>query len=238
VSGRPVLIIHSVLVGLTPLIPVPLLDDAVKHYIERRMVRAIGEAHDLELSKQDVGELVDDVDGSLLGSIAMGVITFPVKLIFRKLFVVLEVKRASDEASRAYHRGYLLDRALSSQLMRPGGRHSPKQIRAALDAATDDGSVSPVGSVMRAVFQSSKDIVESAGKSLISKLRGKSGKVSEEAISAAVDDTASKGPVATIAERLQAALGELPADHFRELEQRFDRAVSSTLLETVVTEPR
>lgn len=226
--SQQALVTHSVLVGLTPLIPVPVLDDAVKSYIERRMTRAIGELHGLDLPKPVVSELVDDVDGSLLASIAMGVITFPLKLIFRKLFVVLEVKRASDEASRAYHRGYLLDRALDSGLMMPVGPRSPKEIRAALDAAVADGAVSPIGGVMRAVFTGSKDVMESAGKSLIERLRRKQGKVDEETVSAAVEETAaSEGPIGTIAERLQAALGELPAGHFRELEQRFEAALGA-----------
>jgi hypothetical protein len=231
-DARPqqALVTHSVLVGLTPLIPVPLLDDAVKSYIERRLTRAIGELRGLDLSKETVAELVDDIDGSLLRSIAIGVITFPAKLIFRKLFVVLEVKRASDEASRAYHRGYLLDRALASKLMMPAGPRSPKEIRAALDAACADGAVSPIGGVMRAVFSGSKDVMETAGKSMIARLRGKRGKVSEETVSAAVDETAApEGPVGTIAQRLQAALGELPADHFRELEARFELALGDKL---------
>ena len=52
----------------------------------------------------------------------------------------------------------------------------------------------------------------------------------EEAVSAAVDETAAKeGPLATITQRLEAAVSELPADHFRELEQRFDAVVGATL---------
>jgi hypothetical protein len=225
-AGRQALVVSSVLVGLTPLIPVPLLDDAVKSYVERRMVRAIGEKHGIELDKQSVSELVDEVDGSLLRSIALGVVTFPAKLVFRKLFVVLEVKRASDEASRAYHRGYLLDRAMASGAMAPRGEHSVKQVRAALDSATADSQVSPLGGLMRVVFQRSTDVLETAGKSLVGKLRKKRSNLDEDAVGAAVDDAAAAGPVATIAQRLEAALSELPAGHFKELEARFDLALA------------
>jgi hypothetical protein len=224
--GHRSLLVSAVLVGLTPLIPVPLLDDAVKSYIERRMVRAIGAAHGVELDKPTVSALVDDVDRSLLRSIAMGVITFPAKLLFRKLFVVLEVKRASDVASRAYHRGYLLDRALASGAMAPHGKHSAREIRAALDAATADSHISPLGGLMRSVFQRSTDVLEVAGKGLVGKLRKKKSGLGEQAVQDAVDDAAAAGPVATIAQRLEAALSALPAGHFNELEARFEQALA------------
>lgn len=227
-AGRQALLVSSVLVGLTPLIPVPLLDDAVKGFIERRMVRSIGDAHGVALDKQTVSDLVDEVDGSLLRSIAVGVATFPAKLIFRKLFVVLEVKRASDEASRAYHRGHLLDRALAAETMAPHGPHSAKAVRKALDAATADSHTSPLGRLVLAVFQRSTDVLEAAGKNLVGRLRRKKSALSETEVGAAVDDAATTGPVATIAQRLEAALNELPANHFKELEARFDQALAQS----------
>lgn len=225
-ATRRTLLASSVLVGLTPLIPVPLLDDAVKSYVERRMMRAIGDAHGVALDEEAVDALVGEVDGSLLRSIAMGVVTFPAKLIFRKLFVVLEVKRASDEASRAYHRGHLIDRVLATGVMAPRGPRSPRAVRAAMDVATADSHTSPLGRLMRAVFQRSTDAFELAGRALVDKLRAKKNGVNEADVGDAVNEAARTGPVSTIAERLEAAFAELPASHFQDLEARFDEALA------------
>ena len=111
---KQIMLVHAVLVGLTPLIPIPILDDYVKNHVERRLTSEVARKRGVELDEKEVATLTGDEDGSMLGSIAKSVVTFPFKLIFRKLFVVLEVKRASDEASRSFHRAYLLDRALSA----------------------------------------------------------------------------------------------------------------------------
>jgi hypothetical protein len=99
-SGAPTstMLVHAVLVGLTPLIPVPILDDYVKGVVERRLVASVASARGVTLADGDVRALVD-ADESFLGGVAKSVLTFPLKLVFRKIFFVLELKRASDGAS-------------------------------------------------------------------------------------------------------------------------------------------
>ncbi len=221
---QTVLLTHATLVGLTPLIPIPLLDDAVKGAIDRRLVRAIGLAHGHTFSKEEVLALTDDGQ-SLLLSVAKGIVTFPLKLIFRKLFVVLEVKRASDEASRCYHRGLLLDLALGAGALAPKGSKTPAEVRVALDRTCEEVKVSPLGSAIEAAFEGSKSGLASLGKSLLKRLT-KGGKATdqevEEAVEAHVDTSAGGGALAGLVARLKLAIDAVPAGHFVALEDRFE----------------
>ncbi len=211
-----ILLSHAALVGLTPLIPVPLLDDAVKGMIERRMAGELARAHGLELDKDTVASLIDEPSGSLLGAVAKGALTFPLKLVFRKVFFVLEVKRAADEASRTYHRGYLLDLALGAGALAPKGPRSAEEVRVAVLATCDEVGVSPVSVPMRAVFEASKEALEKAGRRVLDGLmsRGKS-QVDDDAVQAAVEGAASdQGFLDDLVARLKAATETVPREHF------------------------
>ena len=69
---QSVLLTHAVLVGLTPLIPIPILDDAVKGRIERRMVGELARVHGVALSKDAIAALASDPGDGIFLSIAKG----------------------------------------------------------------------------------------------------------------------------------------------------------------------
>jgi len=228
-ASEALILTHAVLAGLTPLIPIPIVDDAVKAAIERRLVREVGRASQQELDDKTVELLAGEEPGNLLVSIAKGIVTFPLKLIFRKVFVVLEVKRASDIASQAYHRGHLFDLALASGVMAPRGPIPPEQVRIAVDAACSTVNVSPMGRAFRSVFESSKSALESLGKDLLSRL-GKGGvenvtKVVEEQAA----DPKAEPRAAGVIGRLEEALRSVPREHFDDLESRFEERLGIRL---------
>lgn len=223
-----VLLTHTVLVGLTPLIPVPFLDDAVKAVIERRLVRSVASSRSHTLDEPEVRALTEEPGGSLLWSIGKGVVLFPFKLIFRKLFVVLEIKRASDEASKTYHRGLLLDFVLREGMLAPEGVYTPAQVRRAMEAVVAVSSVSPIGRAMAAAFEGSRKGFAKLARAFFARL-GKDGAVTERRVERAVDDTAEHddGPLAAIVQRLASALDEIPQGYFEELERRFTEQLES-----------
>jgi hypothetical protein len=238
-EGRPrprhvaevsLLLTHALLVGLTPLLPIPLVDDAVKEAIERRLVRELAVAHGVALGKDAVAALANDPgDGFFLG-VAKGVATFPFKLIFRKLLVVLEVKRASDEASRCYHRGLLLDLAFASRAVAPVGPRSPSEVRAAVEKACAEVSVSPLGLAVSAAFEGSRDALEAAGRGLLARIGVGRTAPTREGVEAAVEAGAAAEPgVAALVERLRAAVATVPDAHFVALEDRFEEALGLPL---------
>ena len=55
------------LVGLTPLIPVPFVDDLVRGHLMRRMVRALAAERGRALSNEEVQALTEDRGGCLAG---------------------------------------------------------------------------------------------------------------------------------------------------------------------------
>src|SRR5687767_7690519 len=120
------IILHSVLAGLTPLIPIPLLDDLVKSYFKRRMVRKLAATHTQFLNHTDLATLADDPDtGCLLGCLTTAIV-YPLKAVFRKIFFFLEWKRAVDVVSHTYYQGYLLEFALGEKWIAPAGPRHPR----------------------------------------------------------------------------------------------------------------
>src|SRR5687768_4178167 len=112
-GGRGAAIVtHAVLTGLTPLIPVPLVDDILKSYFRKRLVRSLAAGAGRPLSEEEVDALAAEKGGGCLGGCVMSALVYPLKAVFRKLFYVLEMKRAADVTSRTYHFGYLVQHAL------------------------------------------------------------------------------------------------------------------------------
>jgi hypothetical protein len=55
-----VILVHALLVGLTPLIPIPFLDDWVKNIFLRRMVRQVAAAREVTLGNAEVEALLQE----------------------------------------------------------------------------------------------------------------------------------------------------------------------------------
>ena len=103
---------HSLLVSLTPLIPIPFLDDWVKSSFLRRMMRQIGAARGVQLSGGEVETLLqEDFWDSCVGGCLHGVI-YLLRELLSKIFFFLEIRRALDLFSSTYYTGFLMDAAL------------------------------------------------------------------------------------------------------------------------------
>src|SRR5207302_10353585 len=88
---------YSILAALTPLIPIPIVDDLVLAYLRRRLVRELAIAHARSLSGEDVAVLANERVRYFTGCLA-----YPLKVLFRKLFFFLEWKRAADVGAHTY----------------------------------------------------------------------------------------------------------------------------------------
>jgi hypothetical protein len=111
-AQQHVLVTHAVLTGLTPLIPVPLVDDLVKSYFRKRLVRSLAASAGRVLSDEEANTLASESEGGCLRGCVGAVLIYPLKAVFRKIFYFLEWKRAVDLTSRTYHFGYLVGHAL------------------------------------------------------------------------------------------------------------------------------
>jgi hypothetical protein len=221
-----VLLTHAVLVALAPLIPLPFVDDWVRGHLERRMVRALAQERGRQLSDDDARTLMDE-DGSLVSGLAEKAVKLPLKFLLRKVFYVLEIKRATDIASRAYHRGYLVDLALREGYF---AARTAKEIRVGLDAACKSVPIGPVEHAVRFAFENSSDVLEgTAGElqRLVQRALRGSGPHAREQVTGAVEAAAPREEkaVAGVAERLRLALFAVPEEHFVRLRSAFREAL-------------
>src|ERR1051326_153985 len=82
--GQHILVAHPVLTGLTPLIPVPVVDDVAKNYFRKRLVRRLAASQGRGLSGDELSALTKEQGrGCVRGCLTAGLV-FPLKAVFRK----------------------------------------------------------------------------------------------------------------------------------------------------------
>src|ERR1041385_3181633 len=106
------LVTHAVLVGLTPLIPVPLLDDLVKNYFRKRMVRGLAASAGRSLDEKELDALASEAERGCLTGCIVAALVYPLRSFCGSFFSFLKLNRAVDLTSRTYHYGYLVAYAL------------------------------------------------------------------------------------------------------------------------------
>lgn len=220
------LITHAVLIGLTPLIPLPILDDLVKDYLKRRLFRALASANGRDLSAEDLRVLSEERSaGCLRGCLAQALI-FPLKRIFRKIFFFLEWKRAVDLTSYYLHFGYLLDYALRERANAPAvaDMKSAAEVRDAIDAVCREAPIKPIESAVSASFRQSRKVLRGAARLLEGSLRRLAGRPDREQVAQAVEEVepAEEREVAGVVSKLRQALTDIPDEHFQTLRAQLE----------------
>ncbi|NMO21155.1 hypothetical protein HPC49_28680 [Pyxidicoccus fallax] len=154
--------------GLTPLIPVPFLDDYALRQTREGMVRQILREHGLPAPEKAVGVLagshVNTTIGGHVKSLLKGVVLFPVRKVFRKLFFVLWIKDCVDMASMSLHHGYLLTHAVErGDLDAPSlSGDKPLRVHDAIVAACAEMDARPINQILRRLFASSRLLMAEA----------------------------------------------------------------------------
>jgi len=220
-DNQGTLLLYSVLTGLTPLIPVPFVDDLVKTHVRRRLFRLLGEARGAGLGQDTIDTLARETSGGCLGGCLSQVFLYPLKKIFRKVFFFLEWKRAADLTSYTYHFGYLVDYALQKGLFAPGvGTGRVDEIRAAIERTCHEAPIRPVERAVSATFRHSHSALLSAATAVGTRLRGTGPRTDERAVAEAADPAATP-QVVTVAASLGERMGSVPEEHFEQLRSRF-----------------
>lgn len=215
---------HAIASGLTPLIPVPMLDDLALRRVRERMVRDLLADHGIEAPAAVVETLAGSerrvkMSGRVRSSLR-SLVLFPVKKVFRKVFFVLWVKDCVDMASGSLHHGYLLRHALSRGHLDVGrsSEGAARQVYGAIQAACDDVDPRPVNQVLGRLFKSSRLLLAEATRTLLG--RGRAARRRR-------DDEENR-EVQSLADRLVAALrGE--RGYFEMLAARYDQHYAAGL---------
>ena len=220
------IILHSILAGLTPLIPIPFLDDLVKTYFKRRMVRKLAASHSQMLRDADVEILADDKDSGCLAGCLSTVLLYPLKAIFRKIFFFLEWKRAIDTVSHTYYQGFLIDFALSEKWLAPIGSIAAVDARRVSDVLLQQVNTSLIERAVTGVFKQSKATVKKAANLLQNGLRRLTRRPSQAEVAEAIEpvEAAEEKELEGIVGQLQSAIERLPREHFDQLRDQFAAA--------------
>ncbi len=218
------LVTHAVLTGLTPLIPVPLVDDLVKSYFRRRLVRSLAASAGRSLSEEELGGLTAEREGGCLRGCAVSVLVYPLKAVFRKVFYFLEWKRAADTTSRTYHFGYLVGHALRARADGP----SPLDLRGAravgeaIDAVCREAPIKPLEAAVGSTFRKSKGVLRGAAALLAGSLRRAPARPAEVAAAVERVEPEEERELDPVVTRLQRSIASVPEEHFRTLRRSLD----------------
>jgi hypothetical protein len=221
------LVSYSVLAGLTPLIPVPFVDDLVKNYFRKRLLRSLAAEAGRALSEEELKALAAEQERGCLTGCLLTAVAYPLKAVFRKLFYFLEWKRAADLTSRTYHFGYLAGYAMRP---RAGGAsaldlHGARAVGQAIEAVCREAPIKPLEAAVGSTFRQSRRVLKGAAALLGSSLRRLTGgraraeQVAEAIESIEPEEARELDPVVT---RLQRSIGSVPEEHFRTLRQSLD----------------
>ncbi len=161
---------HSVLSGLCPLLPIPYVDDAVLLRVRRSMVGDLLGLRGIHVSRSDLGILVDRPAKGCFAGCLHAAIVYPVKKIFRKIFILLTIKECVDEASATFHLGYLLHRAIEEgHIDAPPAEAMGKRlstVRHAVDRTCAQVDTRPITKIMSRVFSGSRAVMRTAARGL------------------------------------------------------------------------
>lgn len=164
---------HGLLASLTPLIPLPLLDDWAAQWVESRQVRDTFRRHGVTAEAWHVEVLLwDGKEGSRQGCLAP--IKFALKLglyvlkrSFRKLLVFLLLKDCADRFSTSFHHGYLLHRAFErgaiDRRVLAGGERLI-EVRQAMLLTCEAVDPRPFNQLVKRVLASSKRVLLEAAR--------------------------------------------------------------------------
>jgi hypothetical protein len=225
-SGRQrSLLTHAVLVGLTPLIPVPLVDDLVKNYFRKRLVRSLAAESGRVLSEEELDALAAERERGCVTGCLFAALVYPLKAVFRKLFYFLEWKRAADLTSRTYHFGYLVGHALRPRGDGPSllDACGARAVGEAVGAVCREAPIKPLEAAVGSTFRKSKGVLRGAAALLAGSLRrapaARAEQVAEAVERVEPEEERELRPVVT---RLQRSIASVPEEHFRNLRERLE----------------
>lgn len=216
------LLTYAVLTGLTPLIPIPFVDDLAKDFFRRRLVRTLAASRGITLAPGVVENVTSEPAGCLLSGCLTQVVLYPLKKIFRKIFYFLEWKRSLDLTSQTYHFGFLVDCALRDGFLAPAEGASPEVVREAIATVCREAPIRPVESAVAGTFRQSRATLKATVGSLerlFRQVTGRPGSAQVEATLGPAEEK-EKRQVAGVVENLRGRMQTVPESHFHTLREQ------------------
>lgn len=223
-GSQQVLITYAVLVGLTQLIPIPVLDSQSKSYFRKRLVRSLAAAEGRALSDVELDALA--AEPMNLTGFVVSALVYPLKVAFRTLFYFLTLKRATLLASRTYHFGYLVAYAMRSQAGVGSllDRHGARDVNEAIEELCREFPINPLESAVDSSFRQSKRALRTGAALLAGSLRPLTELALPEQVSEAIAqiEAEEEREIEPVVICLQRAIASIPEGYFMALCAQLD----------------
>ncbi len=132
------------LVGLTPLIPFPFLDEMVRTRLLRRSFRLVAASEGVTLQKASLRWLAADWDGCALGCLFAG-LWWPVRKLVKTVFYFMTIKECLDWLAEAGVRAEMVRIASAAGAL----PDDPKMVREVIVEALNAKAKSPVMNILQ-----------------------------------------------------------------------------------------
>jgi hypothetical protein len=143
---------HTILIGTSPLIPVPFLDEWIMTHVWRHMVSELAKSYGCQLSSVQVRQLAYQNQFNCSQGCA-AIIIYPLKEIIGEILFWLEWRRGVNLATSAYYSGYLLNVLFAIETFDP---RRASQYQEAIQTAIKGTNSKLVRKVIRGTFLSGK----------------------------------------------------------------------------------
>lgn len=222
-QSRANITMSAIFAGVCALSPVPFIDDLVIGAIRRHMVGRLFRAHGVSLSWGQRRALTRSHRSLMLGCM-LGVLVYPIRKIFRKVFYLFAVKEAVDVASRLLHQGVLVEHALTQSCIDPGRLGEAKEplerLNRVIQRTCEDVGASSVSRIFERSFAGGRVFMRRLGRQVVRTLRALGVLRREDAVDAAPDQLQGDRERGVLDDLRVALLGE--AEYFEALQERFD----------------
>jgi hypothetical protein len=123
------IIFSTLLVGLSPLIPIPVVDDLIAAALCRWRVKYLAGQYGLTLTKDEIKTLADLQQTGCLGGLTKRTFGYVLKEIFQDMLFWLAAGRVANLLAQSYYDGVLLDCAFAEGMYKPGNLAEAKRLR-------------------------------------------------------------------------------------------------------------
>lgn len=216
---------HAVLIGLTPLIPIPFVDDAAQSYLQQRMVQDLARQHGLAIAPQVVSILLEGREGCVgsAGGCLAEMVLYPIKKISRKVLYFLEWHRAVNLVTHAYYYGFLLDVALQAGWLSTNTPETAARVRGAIERTRHGANTRLLQMVVANAFRESSGRIKETAGTLAEGLKSLTRRSSAQEVGSAFEkqNRQVERSLGGIVAQLRDGVLALPAEHFERLQKQF-----------------
>ncbi len=147
---------HTILIGASPLIPIPFLDELLVLYLRRHLVADIARSRGKTLTPAQIRQFADEPAGTGCIGISLSIVAFFIMELVRDFLFWLEWKRGVDLATETYHFGYLADAIFAREDFTP---QNAQIYRQAIKESLAGFQTEQVHDAIRRVFSSSRTVI-------------------------------------------------------------------------------